>query len=51
MSLRERTPTNGMKLGTKSNRSLLGIPDREDEKLLQQQNEELISRDNDKKIG
>jgi len=39
-----------MKLGRNTNRSLLGIPDRADEKLLQQQNEELLERDNDKKL-
>jgi len=49
MSLRERGGNPAMKLG-RNNRSLLGIPDREDEKLLQQQNEDLLERDNDKKL-
>jgi len=38
-----------MKLG-RTNRSLLGIPDRADEKLLQQQNEDLLEKDNDRKL-
>jgi len=39
-----------MKLGRNNNRSLLGIPDNEDEKMLQKQNEELLEKDNDKKL-
>jgi len=39
-----------MKNGNKNHRSLLGIPDRSEEKLLQHQNEELMTRDNDKKL-
>jgi hypothetical protein len=38
-----------MKLG-RTNRSLLGIPDRADEKLLQQQNEDLLQEGNDRKL-
>jgi len=49
MSLRERSGNSTMKLG-RTNRSLLGIPDRADEKLLQQQNEDLLEKDNDRKL-
>jgi len=54
MSLRERSNNGNMKLGRsggdKSNRSLLGIPDRAEEKLAQQQNEFLLEKDNERKL-